>query len=426
MRSHSTDWLETRRGEVVAELRRLQSEEHAILRVLDERGRLDPSRGLDGESARTVRQKVETARALESLPAISKVAAAGALSAEQLDQVVKFADEASDEGWAQRAPNMTPADLARLARERSTPTVEEGRARHAARHLRTWKDTDRGMLCGRFELPDVMGAKFDATIQKLVEGMRPPRGQPWARWEHRAADALVLMCDAIDVAERIDSPMAAAPPLFVVEVPPSGPVTIAGVPMPDALVEQLRASASVEPLLVDDDGFPTSVGTRSRSLSPKITRSVLRRDGHCRCGTCDLRYGLQVHHLRPRTWGGSDDISNLAAVAGMHHPMLIPNGPYALVGNPNLPDGLQMVHVDDLTPEQARQSRAPPTATQTRRRVTAAPCRCADPTPSRIERHRPVVDAVACARISRCRRVGHGLPSASTVTSACAPRSRRT
>ena len=122
-----------------------------------------------------------------------------------------------------------------------------------------------------------------------------------------------------------------------------GPVTIGGVPLPDAMVEQLRAAASVEPLLVDDDGFPVAVQKRTSSLSTKIIRSVLLRDGHCRCGECDLRFGLQVHHLRPRTWGGSDEISNLAAVAGRHHRMLVPNGPYALVGNPNLPDGVQMV-----------------------------------------------------------------------------------
>ena len=355
MRTHSTEWLQSRRCEVVAEIRRLQSEEHSILLVLDERGRVDVSRGLDGESARTVRQKLEMARALETLPAVSAVAAAGELSSEQLDQVVKLADAETDEEWARRAPNITPADLARMAREQTKPTVEEGRARHAARHLRTWEDKERGMLCGRFELPDVFGAKFDATIKKLVEGMRPPKGQPWEKWERRAADALMLMCDAVDAAQRIDTPMAAAPPLFVLEVPPSGPVTIAGVPVADAMVEQLRAAASVEPLLVDDDGFPVALGKRKSSLSPKIMRSVLLRDGHCRCGGCDLRFGLHVHHLRPRTWGGSDEISNLAAVASVHHPMLIPNGPFALVGNPNLPDGLRMIHVDDLTPDQAKQ-----------------------------------------------------------------------
>jgi Domain of unknown function (DUF222)/HNH endonuclease len=330
------------------------------VRVLDERGRIDVSVGLDGESARTMREKVETARALESLPAVAAAAHAGDLSAEQLGAVVRLADEESDAAWARRAPNVTPGDLARLAREQSKPTVEEGQARFAARHLRTWRDEAGGMLHGRFALPDVFGAKFEATIQQLVEQMRPPTGRAWERWERRAADALMLMCDAIDAVERIDTPMAAAKPVLVVEVAQSGPAMVAGIPLPDAMVEQLRAAASVEPLLVDDEGAPSAVGKRARSLSAKIVRAVLLRDGHCRCGNCDLRYGLHVHHLRPRSWGGSDDPSNLAAIASVHHPILIPNGPYALVGNPNLPDGLRLVHLNDLTPDEAQQVGLPP------------------------------------------------------------------
>jgi hypothetical protein len=360
MRSHSTEWLQDRRQEVVAEIRRFQSEEHAILLVLDERGRVDVSRGLDGESARTVRGKVETARALESLPAVAAAAHAGDLSAEQLDAVVRLADESSDAEWAVRAANVTPGDLARMARTKSTPSVEQGRARHAARSLRMWWEHDRGMLHVRGELPDVLGAKFEATINKLAEQMRPMKGQPWEPWQRRAADALGVMCDAVEVAEKIEEPMAAAKPLFVVDVPPEGPATMAGIPLPDAMVEALRASASIEPLLVDEHGFPVAVGKRASSLSSKIVRSVLLRDGHCRCGNCDLRYGLQVHHLRPRTWGGGDEISNLAAVASVHHPILIPNGPYALVGNPNLPDGLRLKHIDQLTPEEAEQVGLPP------------------------------------------------------------------
>jgi hypothetical protein len=360
LRCWPTDRLERRRREVVGEVRRLQSEELAIVRVLDERGRIDMSVGLDGESARTLREKVETARALETLPAVAAAAHAGNLSVEQLGAVVRLADESSDAEWAVRAPNCTPADLARMARTKVKPTVEEGRARYAARIV--WKrwDKDRGMLRGGFELPDVMGAKFEATVDKLVEQMCPAKGQPWEHRERRAADALMLMCDAVDAAERIETPMAAAKPLFVVEASKDGPATVAGIPLPDAMVEQLLGLASIEPLLVDDAGFPVAVGKRSSSLSPKTTRAVLLRDGHCRCGNCDLRYGLQVHHLRPKSWGGTDELSNLAAVASIHHPLLIPNGPYALVGNPNLPDGLQLVHIDDLTPEQAEQVGLPP------------------------------------------------------------------
>jgi hypothetical protein len=360
MRTHSTGWLESRRHEVIDAQRRLRSEELAIIRVLDERGRIDVSVGSDGESARVVRDKVETARALESLPEIGAVALEGGLSDEQLSSVVQLADEESDAEWARRAPNVTPADLSRLAREKSKPTVEQARARHMARHHWMKWDEQRGMLRYGGELPDLMGAKFEATINDLLEEMRPAKGQPWAPRGQRAADALVLMCDAVDAVKRIETPMAAAAPLLVIEVPEHGPATVAGIPLPDAMVEQLRASAPMETVLTDDDGVAVTFGRRSRTVSPKLARAVLLRDGHCRCGNCDLRFGLQVHHLRPQSWGGSDEISNLAAVASVHHPLLIPNGPYALVGNPNLPDGLRMVHIDDLTPDEARQVGLPP------------------------------------------------------------------
>ena len=51
-----------------------------------------------------MRDTVETARRLESLPAIAAAAHEGALSTEQLSAVTKFADEASDAEWARRAP----------------------------------------------------------------------------------------------------------------------------------------------------------------------------------------------------------------------------------------------------------------------------------------------------------------------------------
>ena len=59
---------------------------------------------------------METARALESLPEVVAAAHDGRLSAEQLAPVVRLADEASDGEWATRAGDVTPTDLARLAR----------------------------------------------------------------------------------------------------------------------------------------------------------------------------------------------------------------------------------------------------------------------------------------------------------------------
>jgi HNH endonuclease len=129
--------------------------------------------------------------------------------------------------------------------------------------------------------------------------------------------------------------------------------------LPDAIVEQLRANATIEPVLVDELGVPVAIGRRTTALSTKKARSVLLRDGSCRCG-CGLRHGLEIHHLVPRSWGGSDDISNLAAVFAPHHRMYIPHGPYALVGNPNQPDGLRTVVYADLTADEAEAYGLPP------------------------------------------------------------------
>ena len=220
-----------------------------------------------------------------------------------------------------------------------------------------WWTPDRGMLQLHGQLPDVMGAKFEATVQKLTEQMKPAKGQAWDSFEHRAADALLQLCEQLDA--KNETPTLAPRPVLQIPVPQDGPAEIAGIPIADSLLEQLRANASMEPVLVDDDGVPVFFGKRTSAISPKVVRAVLLRDGKCRCG-CDLRYGLHVHHIRPKSWGGTDDPSNLATVAAVHHPTLIPHGPWALVGNPNLPDGLRRVHLDDLTPDERKQLGLPP------------------------------------------------------------------
>jgi Domain of unknown function (DUF222)/HNH endonuclease len=345
LRTHSTEWLETRHREVVGAQRELHAEELAIVRVLDERGRVDPTVGAHGESARVVREKVETARALESLPEIARVACEGGFSDEQLTQVVRLADEASDAEWAVRAPAVDPIELGRLARRASKPSAEDGRARHAARELRMWWATGNassgGMLHVRGQLPDLMGATFEATITALTEAMKPAKGAAWDTFEHRAADALLELCEP--PAEVDDEPSLATQPVVQIAVPLEGPAEIAGVPIPDSLLEQLRANASIEPVLVDDHGAVLAVGRRTAAISPKVRRAVLARDARCRVPGCGRRHGLEVHHLVPRSWGGDDVIANLCAVCPAHHRLLVPHGLLALVGNPNLPDGLELV-----------------------------------------------------------------------------------
>ncbi len=356
LRSWPTDRLRRELDVLVGEQRRLRTKELAVLRVLDERGQVDPTVEAAGESARTVRDKLDTARAIESLPAVAAAAYEGELSGEQLSAVTKLADEASDAEWARRAPNVAPGELARLARNASKPSTEDSRQRYAARSLRMWWTPDKGMLHLHGQLPDVMGAQVEATITKLTEQMKPAKGQAWDSFEHRAADALHELCDQPEV--RDETPSLATRPVVQTLIPLSGPAEIAGVPIADSRLEQLRANASIELVLVDDDGTRIAIGKRFSALSPKVVRAVLLRDQGCRI--CGRRHRLQIHHLRPRSWGGTDEISDLASVCTTCHPDLIPHGNYALVGNPNVPGDLRRVHVDDLTLEQREQVGLPP------------------------------------------------------------------
>ncbi len=281
LRCRETAWLRSRRAALVREQRRLRVEELAVTRVLDERDALDESvAGVDGISARAARDTLETARALESLPAVAAAAHAGALSGEQLGAVITLADETTDAEWASCAPHMDPGELARRARCLRTPTNAESLARRDARYLTMSWSQDRGMLHLRGALADLDGALFEATIHQLTEQMHPARGETWERFDRRAADALVSLCTpAEDDSEGgRHAPRMAAQPLLQIPVPLEGPATICGVPLPDTCIEQVRAIATIEPVLVDDDGTILAIGRRFPGLSPKNIRAVRLRD----------------------------------------------------------------------------------------------------------------------------------------------------
>ncbi len=101
-------------------------------------------------------------------------------------------------------------------------------------------------------------------------------------------------------------------------------------------------NARVHLRVVDDEGVPIHEDRARTFVSQKRRRAVVRRDGRCRWPGCNRRLRLQVHHLHPSSWGGTDDTSNLAAVCAYHHGLLVPHGDYVLDGNPNQPDGLTL------------------------------------------------------------------------------------
>jgi hypothetical protein len=203
------------------------------------------------------------------------------------------------------------------------------------------------------------GAIVESFFDQVTRRMRPETGEAWEPLERRQADVLIGLCQLDAHASRDEESRASEPTLGArvdvhVDISMDGDATMCGVPLPDEWVDAARANARVHLRVVDDDGNVIHEERARSFVSEKRRRAVIRRDGRCRWPGCGRRLRLQVHHLRPRSWGGSDEMANLASVCGYHHGLLIPHGDYVLEGNPHRPDGIALRAVTKEEREQRR------------------------------------------------------------------------
>ena len=344
LRCWETDRLRAAREQVIVERRKLRTRELALTRVLDERDALAKDQAArDGETEAQSQRKRETAKKLERLPNLGNAAMNGELSDEQLEPAADLADEDSDEEITERAKSASPLELQKLARERRRAAREDSVQRRAKRSLRKWVDDD-GFLCGRFELPmEHGGAIVESFFDQVTARMCPATGEAWEPLDRRQADVLIGLCQMEAGAEDgAESATVGARVDVHVDISMDGEATMCGVPLPDEWVDAARANARVHLRVVDEAGKVIAEDRARTFVSQKRRRAVVRRDGRCRWPGCNRRLRLQVHHLHPSSWGGSDDTSNLAAVCAYHHGLLVPHGDYVLDGNPNTPDGLTL------------------------------------------------------------------------------------
>ena len=201
-------------------------------------------------------------------------------------------------------------ELARHARKLSKPSAEDSRARHAARELKMWWNRDQTMLSLRGQLPDAMGAPFEQTITQLTEQMKI-KGEPWVPFDQRSADALLALCDP---ARRVTS------------------TSRRSARWPGSRCRCRSRGRRRSPASRSRTPCWSSCGRtrRSRRCSSTTTAQCSRSDvPHRRCHPrCAARSccatpgvgcrdvadvaGLEVHHLVPRSWGGSDSSSDKA------------------------------------------------------------------------------------------------------------------
>jgi hypothetical protein len=345
LRCHPNEWLRQERSRVVVEQRRLRVREVAITKVLDERGALDPLvDACAGTPAGKARQIVEVARALESTPALADAAVHGALSWEQLEPLTRIATPETDGEWAARGPNCAPSDLQKVARRTRKLTADDARERTEAREVRTWREPEFGMSCGRWRLPELDGILVERVLDHMAEQLRPAAGGAWDSLAHRKADALVELCSTYGDVE----PTGKFAHTIITHVREDGTADCEGMELAPETVAAIAPSAKRKTRREDAAGVEQETTRARKPLPADVERHVRDRDPHCRVFGCTVTRRLQPHHLVPCCQGGWDGIDNLAMVCPYHHRMLTPHGPWHLIGDPEQIDGLRLVHQDEL------------------------------------------------------------------------------
>ena len=351
LRTWPTERLRGARGNALVKERRWRLRRVALDRVLDERGAtggqdaVEWVQGRDKVRSTTARAEVEVARGLESLPEIAKVAEAGALSFDQLEQIVQIATPETDAEWAERGRCAAPSDLARIVRQQRVVTATEAAARQRAREFRWWRHGEMLRVSG--QIPDVDGALVEAVFEHLVNGMKPPKGEAWESRARRGADALLELCRAYE------SGVGGAPqarrakrslPRIVIHMGSDAQPEVNGMQIAHETVQQLIADGALIREVRDADPLAPTTG----DAIPAALRDYLTgRDTTCRVPGCERTFGLDAHHLVPRSYGGRTDKHNLAMICKVNHRQAVPHGPYVLEGDPEQPDGLTWRRIDE-------------------------------------------------------------------------------
>ncbi|NYJ05735.1 HNH endonuclease signature motif containing protein [Petropleomorpha daqingensis] len=285
---------------------------------------------------------VRAGRALEQLPAVEELHAAGALTADQVDVIAQF----TGPKWAPRiaAQGGTVADvaevLARFAADR--PHEDLTRLAHQVqqrldqdgpepdpteeRFLTIVRHAD-GSVTFRGHL-DALGAeKVQAALEAHRQADRPAgddrtvsqqQGDALVQWADNtlaAGTAPLLRRNKPQVAVKVSSEDLAD------EATGRGAADLGfGGVVSAATARQVACDAELRRYLIGPDGELLDLGRSQRLATPALRRAVEHRDERCVFAGCDAPTSwCDVHHVVHWLFGGQTSLENSALLCERHH-----------------------------------------------------------------------------------------------------------
>jgi hypothetical protein len=288
------------------------------------------------------RRLVEGGRALEALPAVRQVFAAGAISAEAVtviapvataDRLARAAEQRVDMGevaetlaiLAVQVPHSRLREavgfyLRHLEPDGAEPDPTEGRSLTMSRLL-------GGAFSGSFVLDAVGGEKVALAIESIAAASRCA-GDTRTAAQVRG-DALVQLCDLALASGQLPILRTVKPHVGVVIgiedlVDPGTGADAATTGMGQAIsaarARWIACDGTVGRIVIGPDSVPLDMGRDRRVAPPHLRRAVELRDKTCVFTGCEApAWWCEVHHLLHWGDGGDTCLENSALLCERHH-----------------------------------------------------------------------------------------------------------
>ena len=290
-------------------------------------------------SLSAAREKVRTAHALRSLPAISAAFAEGRLSYSKVRALTRVADVHHEDLLLAYALSTTAANVEQRCRQMrnvAPESVHQARRAWSNRSLTMWRDDARGILRLTVEVPieegELIARALDCAVAagEVTTDIDPSAGaeSKSTAWCAQRADALVaVMKSYLDGGHGGEGGSTADHYQVVVHADAKSLRGGTGCSdLPIETVKRLLCDCSYVTVFEDANGHPLDVGRKQRAVTTALRRALIARDRGCTFPGCHRKRYLDGHHLKHWINGGETKPENLALLCTYHHRLLHEGG----------------------------------------------------------------------------------------------------
>ncbi len=325
--------------EVEAALRRCEAE-RSMLAAEQARlvGELDSRQAHTAAGHRSIHEWVagrldvgpETASLLVALarldhPGVWRDLASGEITVDRALAEASLASCGVDETVRRQSRDWDVAGVRRLAARHRKLTPVDEREAFDRRYFHMQPNLDESVWKLDGELPGVDGKAVSELVARRADELPAGSGSRG----QRSADALTeLVMDGAEAGGDPGEPLQLLATVLVdgdlaaATACRAGAEVLSGPRVGPAMLEEILCGGKVE---IDLTGArPLGAGPTGSAIPPRLRRFVIARDGGmCTVAGCGSEYRLQVHHIVPRSEGGTNDPDDLTTVCWSHHHVVI-------------------------------------------------------------------------------------------------------